>query len=69
MHSTSLLGLLKEFRGQNLQNFVPSALAYAFSRMPYFSKRELCLWPNVKSTQWVRRIQKRNLELGFFCPS
>ena len=22
------------------------------------------LWP-----QWVRRLQKRNLELGFFCPS
>ena len=27
MHSTSLLGLLKEFRRQNLQNFVPSASA------------------------------------------
>ena len=30
MHSTSLLGLLKEFLRQNLQNFVHSALAYAF---------------------------------------
>ena len=51
MHSTSLLGLLKEFRGQNLQNFVPSA--YAFSRRPNFFKRELRLQPNVKNTASV----------------
>ena len=38
MHSTSLLGLLKEFRGQNLQNFVPLASAYAFGRRPNFLK-------------------------------
>ena len=36
MHSTSLLGLLKEFGGQNLQNFTPSASAYAFGRRPNF---------------------------------
>ena len=28
----------EEFRGQNLQNFAPSALAYAFSRRPNFLK-------------------------------
>ena len=39
MHSTSLLGLLKEFRGQNLQNFIPSALAYAFGRRPNVENR------------------------------
>ena len=39
MHSTSLLGLLKEFRGQNLQIFVP--LAYAFGRRPNFLKCKL----------------------------
>ena len=46
MHSTSLLGLLKEFRGQNLQNFVPSSLAYAFCRRPNLLKCELWFLPN-----------------------
>ena len=36
MHSTSLLELLKEFRGQNVQNFVPSTLAYAFAQSLIF---------------------------------
>jgi hypothetical protein len=49
MHSTSLLGQLKEFRGQNLQNFVPSALAYAFGQRPNFLKQKLWIWPNVKN--------------------
>ena len=40
MLSTSLLGLLKEFRRQNLQNFVQSASAYAFDRRPNFLKNE-----------------------------
>ena len=53
MHSISLLGLLKESRGQNLQNFVPSALAYAFSQRPNFLKWELRLRPNVKNTASV----------------
>ena len=53
MHSTSLLGLLKEFRGQNLQNFIPSASAYAFGRRPNFLKQELRLRPNVKNTASV----------------
>ena len=35
------------------KNFVPSALAYAFSRRPNFLKRELRLWPNVKNTTLV----------------
>jgi hypothetical protein len=43
MHSTSLLGLLKEFRGQN----------YAFGRRPNFLKCELRLQPNVKNTASV----------------
>ena len=30
MHSTSLLGLLKEFRGQILQNFIPLAECLIF---------------------------------------
>jgi hypothetical protein len=47
MHITSLLGLLKEFQGQNLQNFVPSA--YAFGRRPNFFKFDLRLRPNVKN--------------------
>ena len=51
MHSTSLLGLLKEFRGQNLQNFVPSA--YAFGRRPNLLKCELRLQPNVKNMALV----------------
>ena len=53
LHSTSLLGLLKEFQGQNLQNFVPSASAYAFGWSPIFLKCELRLWPNVKNTALV----------------
>ena len=53
MHSTSLLWLLKEFRGWNLQNFIPSASAYAFGRRPNFFKQELRLWPNVKITASV----------------
>ena len=53
MHSTSLLGLLKEFRGQNLQNFIPSASAYAFGRWPNFLEQELRLRPNVKNTASV----------------
>ena len=53
MDSTSLLGLLKEFRRQNLQNFVPSALAYAFGRRPNFSKGKLRIRPNVKNTTSV----------------
>ena len=53
IHSTSLLGLLKEFRGQNLQNFIPSASAYAFGRRPNFLKCELRLRPNVKNTALV----------------
>ena len=47
MHSTSLLWLLKEFRGWNLQNFIPSASAYAFGQRPNFLKQELRLRPNV----------------------
>ena len=46
MHST--LRLLKEFRGQNLQNFVPSALAYAFGRRPNFLNWKLRLRPKAK---------------------
>ena len=53
MHSTLLLGLLKEFRKQNLQNFVPSASAYAFDRRPNFFKCELRLQLNVKNTASV----------------
>ena len=56
MHCTSLLGLLKEFPGQNLQNFIPVASAYAFGRKPNFLKWELRLRPNVKNTAqffWV----------------
>ena len=53
MHSTSLLWLLKEFQGQNLQNFVPSASAYAFGQGPNFLKQELLLRPNVKNTASV----------------
>ena len=53
MHSTSLLELLKEFRGQNVQIFVPSASAYAFGRRPNFLKWELQLRPNVKNTASV----------------
>ena len=50
MHFTSLLWLLKEFWGWNLQNFVPLASAYAFSWRPIFLKPELQLQPNVKNT-------------------
>ena len=53
MHSTSLLGLLKEFLGQNLQNFVSSASAYVFGQRPNFLKWELQLQPNVKNTASV----------------
>ena len=53
MHSTSLFGLLKEFRGKIFQNFVPSASAYAFGRRPNFLKQELRLRPNVKNTASV----------------
>ena len=53
MHSTSLLGLLKNFWGQNLQNFIPLALPYAFGRRPNFFKWELWLRPNVKNTASV----------------
>ena len=49
MHSTSLLWLLKEFQGQNLQNFIPSASAYPFGRRPNFLKGELWFRPNVKN--------------------
>ena len=61
MHSTSLLGLLKEFRGQNLQNFIPSTSASAFGRRPNFLKYELRLRPNVKNTAsvipWVEVVK------------
>ena len=50
-HSTSLLGLLKEFRGQNLLNFIPSA--YAFNQRPNFLDGENQLQPNVKNTASV----------------
>ena len=50
MHSTSLLWLLNEFQGQNLQNFVLSASTYAFGRRPNFLKQELRLRRNVKNT-------------------
>jgi hypothetical protein len=53
MHSISLLGQLKEFRGMNLQNVVPSASAYAFGRRRYFIKCELRLKPNVTNTSSV----------------
>ena len=53
MQSTSLLWLLKEFRGGNLQNFIPSASAYAFGQRPNFLKQELWLRPNVKNTASV----------------
>ena len=46
MRSTSLLG-------QNLQNIIPSALAYAFGQRPNFFKWELQLRPNVKNTASV----------------
>ena len=46
MHSTSLLGLLKKFRVQNWQNFIPYASAYAFGWRPNFLEWELRLWPN-----------------------
>ena len=53
MHSTSLLWLLKEFRGWNWKNFIPSASAYAFGRRPNFLQQELRLRPNVKNTASV----------------
>ena len=53
IHSTSLLGLLKEVQGQNLQNFVPAASAYAFGRRPNFLKWELWLRLNVKNMALV----------------
>ena len=63
MHSTSILWLLKELRGCNLQNFVPSTCAYAFGRSPNFLKQELQLRPNVKNTAsvilWVRQISQQ----------
>ena len=63
MHSTSLLWLLKEFQGQNLQNFAPSASAYVFGLRPNFLKRELRLRPNVKNTAsvilWSKAVTKQ----------
>ena len=53
MHFTSLLWLLKEFWGRNLQIVIPSASAYAFGQRPNFLKRELRLRPNVKNTASV----------------
>ena len=50
MHSTSLLGLLKEFSGQNLQNYVPMASAYAFGQRPNFLKGKLRIRPIVENT-------------------
>ena len=62
MHSTSVLWLLKEFKGQNLQNFVPSASAYALDRRPNFLKQELQFRPNVKNTATVILWQEDHLE-------
>ena len=48
MHSTSLLGLLKEFWRQNSQNS-----GRTFDQRPNFFKWELRLWPNIKNTASV----------------
>ena len=47
MHSTSLLGLLKEFRVQN------RTFGFGLYFRPNFFKWELRLWPNVKNTASV----------------
>ena len=57
---------LKEFQGQNLQNFIPPASASAFGQRPNFLNYELWLWPNVKNMTSVIPLKYRLIAIR--CP-